>query len=380
MRKTTLFAVSGITILLLTLVTTTALKYDTTAKVEYTPYPGAPTYTFHVDENVYYAVDKFGETQFSGYNATTVFNLAEDEAGPNSHLYFTAGTYLLSGTVGLNVNHENVSVSGDGRYNSYFTTANGSNLDAFIKVSEDWCSITSLGLRGSNQGVNSDCGIIVTNSADYLTVDDCYVGHFVSYGIYLTGGNNVFNIRNNYIGWFSTYNGSDSAAIFASGSADGHIVNNQLAGGKHVLRASTIGSTVIVGNKVFGCSDTYLYLDCPVRCVISNNIVGGAAPTGTNYVIYVLSYSPGYGHSNVISNNVLYGSNLADDIIRFRGSKVWNNTVTGNYLENSYRGVHEYDGTENWNCVVGNVFVNVDVPLELEGQNSTAQANCGAGV
>lgn len=339
-------------------------------------YPGAATYTIWGPDGsgAYNAKNWYGvEVVSGGSDVGAVFNAVMDIAVSGDSIFFPSGSYSYSTTLTIDV--ANVTVYGTGT-GTYLYQIAGSDLAIALDVQTAYVHIHDLWLDG-NYAVNSNtCGIKLSSAnADYFELYNCHVRHFPTHCLWLSTGNNIFKIHDNYM-----TESSSGPAVQLSGSADGKFYFNDVGGCAStttgVFYVSTGAHIHISNNKFFGSDEYYLFLTTPVNCIISDNIIGGGSPYGDKDCIYIASGVEAYGHGNTISGNTFYGTGNARDGIRLNGAYVGNNTITGNtFRDFTDHGIYEVDATSNWNLAVGNVFSNCTTPILFKGSNSTATAN-----
>lgn len=311
-----------------------------------------------------------------GDNAEDVLQACIDNGGAGASIGFL-GTLTVASD-GIDMDTANQTLFGFG-WGSQLTQPNGADVDILIDVSASGITHDNFYLEGNYANNTDTIAIKLSHAdADYYTLRNCVVTHFPEHLVYLSTNNNVFNIHNNYI--TESTNGN---AIFCSGSADGFIHHNSLGGCANatngILRSSTLGSTNICNNKLFGTAEYYMYLDSAVKCNICNNIIGGSAPMGTKDLIYMVCSAAAYGKYNIIADNILYSDGSDNRYgICLTGSEMLYNDIHDNQLYNFDDAALIELSSADYNQWHDNSCYNCTTPISLYGHNSVWRHNANA--
>ena len=337
----------------------------------------APTIIVGKEGQYYYAMkykDKYPFVKSS--DASEVIQSCVNALPDGGKIFIRSGTYYLLSPI--TISSAGIVIEGEGP-STVLTQPDETNLPQFIKLQgpessyEMFFTLRNIRLEGNylnNTGTN---GIEVPSgySVHYVWIENCWIHAFPGTCVVQRG--RVWYVRGNYI----TESKSENGTYYVSG-ADSTYEQNQIggAGGGAVFKASTLGSSVFVGNKLFGAKDYIMHLDCPVNMVIAGNIIGGRSPIATTACIYIVCYNEAYGKRNIISSNYIYQTD--GDGVRLRGSEVKDNIITTNiFYDIGAYAVREYDGTEDYNIVFGNKMINIGLSpaINLSGVNSVDEHN-----
>jgi len=299
-----------------------------------------------------------------------------DNGGAGASIAIAPQTLTLTAD-GIDMNVTGQTLFGFG-YGSRITQVNGADINIMVDVSADAVTIENLYLEGNYANNVDTIGIKLSNvAADYFTLRNSWIWHFPGLLVSLAGGNTVFNIHHNYIS--GTLGGS---SVLLSGSADGWLHHNSIAGGNAIatgiVHMSSGAYINIDHNKLFGTATNYLYLDGPLYCNVNHNIIGGAAPVGTGDLIDIVCTAAAYGKYNIIADNNLYGDATNRDGIRLTGNEVKYNDIHGNTISNiDDVGINSFSQSD-YNYIHDNYFYTVTTPIAFYGVESIWRNNYGA--
>ena len=322
----------------------------------------------------YYTKNAYG-SHFPSSGNTNASLVINEGLASGGTVYLTEAFYYIDSPIIISQNGTHLT----GDKNAYIWQSDGANIDYMIQVSQylHYIRISDFWIEGNGDNNVGSSALIVREHCWYVTIDHMHILHWDIYGIYVKGYTGVIDIHSNYV--TSTQHEDVSSGIFTSGMADSDIYFNEIAGGNHsCLRMHSGGYNRIIGNKLFATQKYYMYFDCLRETVIDGNVIGGGSPFGEDHVILLKGYGSASNYGNIISNNIIYGSQYAIDAIRLHG-ELGNNTIIGNYfMEGGFtqHGIAEIDSC-NFNLIIGNNFP-TGTSLSLIGANTSAVHNIGA--
>jgi hypothetical protein len=225
------------------------------------------------------------------------------------------------GTVSIG---QSVTIDGNNTGSITFTTSCGINITAAANVVLQNLTINGLGL--------ATCGIVVENPGSIVTVDNCRIMNFISYGIYFEGAGNL-TVENSRI---ESLSGTNVVGIFIDSNAAENVVVRNTVIDASPVSANNIGFAVDPGTgpvqaslqnvTIMGAGYEAVYTESGTTqitgSVITQSNVGVQAALGATISVA----------SSMITANTIGVCSFTGSKIRLDNNDIYDNTTAiGNY-------------------------------------------------